>query len=212
MPPTKSTSYLRVVEAAAKLFAQKGYHGTSTREIAQMADVSENTLFRHFTCKEDLFWTAFRFCTASIPHWNVLTRMRTGESLQVVLPEIIEALTETANRRPEVLRLLAVAFVELRSKAEAQCKLLLSPLISEISEYLAMSVAKGEVLEVDPSLLVASLMAMTFMHPQFVRLTSGTRSATMDARDAAKAYSKFWLDLLAPRAPVSQISSMEGIA
>jgi AcrR family transcriptional regulator len=202
------TSYLRVVEAAVKLFAQQGYHGTSTREIARMADVSENTLFRHFVCKEDLFWTALRSSAASIPDWSVLARIRTGDSLQVVLPEILESLTETATRRPEVLRLIAVAFVELQSKAEAQCKLLLSPILSEVNEYLARSIAKGEVLRVDPTLLVASLTSMAFMYPQFIRLTSGCYPAQIDSRGAAKAFSKFWLDMLAPRPPESQMPSV----
>jgi len=207
MPPTKLTS---VVEAAVKLFAQHGYHGTSTREIARMAEVSENTLFRYFACKEDLFWSAFQSCTASILHWNVFTRIRTGDSLLVVLPEILEALTETATSRPEVLRLIAVAFVELQSEAEVQCKQLLSPVLSEVRDYLARSVAKGEVLDVDPSILAALLTAMAFVHPQFVRFTVGNY-APMDHRRAAKAYSKFWLDMLAPRVPLSQAASMGSV-
>jgi AcrR family transcriptional regulator len=48
----------KIVQAAAQLFARQGYHGTSTREIAHLADISENTLFRYFEHKEDLFWTA----------------------------------------------------------------------------------------------------------------------------------------------------------
>jgi AcrR family transcriptional regulator len=198
MPPTKLTNYIRVVEAAAKLFAQNGYHGTTTREIARMADVSENTLFRHFACKEELFWSAFRSCTSSISHCNVLTKIRTGDSLKVVLPEILEALTETAARRPEVLRLIAIAFVELQSKAEMQCKQLLSPVLSEFSHYLVRSIAKGEVLEVDPSLLIASLTAMAFVHPQFARFTEG-HHVPADTQGTVKAYSKFWFDMLAPR-------------
>ncbi len=30
------------------------------REIARLADISENTLFRHFQHKEDIFWAALR--------------------------------------------------------------------------------------------------------------------------------------------------------
>src|SRR6267154_634856 len=47
----------RVIEAATHLFARHGYRGTSTREIARLAEISENTLFRHFEHKEDIFWS-----------------------------------------------------------------------------------------------------------------------------------------------------------
>jgi AcrR family transcriptional regulator len=189
----------RIVEAAVKLFSRQGYHGTSTRKIARKAGVSENTLFRHFACKEDLFLSALRSCSAPIMQSAVLVKIRSGESLQAVLPQILEALSETATRRPEVLRLFSAAFVELQSKAEELCKTILSPVLSEVSDYLAKSAAKGEVLEVDPSLLMASLTATAFMHGHFVRLTTKKGDAPMNEREAVRAYSKFWLDVLAPR-------------
>ena len=58
--PRNSERTDKILQAAAQLFARQGYHGTSTREIARLADVSENTLFRHFDHKEDLFWSALR--------------------------------------------------------------------------------------------------------------------------------------------------------
>ena len=58
-PPKNSGQNDKIVNAAAQLFARQGYHGTSTREIARLADISENTLFRYFEHKEDLFWAAF---------------------------------------------------------------------------------------------------------------------------------------------------------
>jgi AcrR family transcriptional regulator len=48
----------KIVQAAAQLFARQGYHGISTREIAHLTDISEDTLFRYFEHKEDLFWSA----------------------------------------------------------------------------------------------------------------------------------------------------------
>jgi len=44
-----------LLESARELFATKGYAGTSTREIAVHATVSETLLFRHFGSKAKLF-------------------------------------------------------------------------------------------------------------------------------------------------------------
>lgn len=45
----------QILEAAEVVFAAKGYHGATTREIAQAADVSEGTLYNYFASKRDLF-------------------------------------------------------------------------------------------------------------------------------------------------------------
>ena len=208
MPSRKFSRTEKILEAAAYLFAQQGYHATSTREIARRAEVSENTLFRYFARKEELFWSALRSCTAMIAQSDSLSGIRAGDPPDVVLPKILEVLTETVCNRPEVLRLIAIAYVELQGKAEVHCRDLLSPFLLEFSEYLTKSIAKGEVLAVDPSLLVASLMAMVLMHPQFAKLTTSSHEPATDIRGAASAYSKFWLNILTPRIPASPIQCL----
>ncbi|HZK55085.1 MAG TPA: TetR/AcrR family transcriptional regulator [Desulfosporosinus sp.] len=43
-----------ILEAGLKIFAQKGYNGSTTAEIARTAGVAEGTIFRHFTTKKEL--------------------------------------------------------------------------------------------------------------------------------------------------------------
>jgi len=45
----------QLLQAAETVFAAKGYHGATTREIARAADVSEGTLYNYFASKRDLF-------------------------------------------------------------------------------------------------------------------------------------------------------------
>ena len=44
-----------ILEAAIRLFAARGYHGVTTRELAAAAGVSEPILYRHFPTKQDLY-------------------------------------------------------------------------------------------------------------------------------------------------------------
>lgn len=44
-----------IVAAATNVFAEKGFHGTTTRELAKAAGVSEALLYKHFPSKESLF-------------------------------------------------------------------------------------------------------------------------------------------------------------
>jgi AcrR family transcriptional regulator len=45
----------RIRDAARDLFAERGYAGATTREIARLADVSETLLFRYYGDKATLF-------------------------------------------------------------------------------------------------------------------------------------------------------------
>lgn len=44
-----------ILEAVRKVFARNGFHGTTTRELARAAGVSEALLFKHFPTKEALY-------------------------------------------------------------------------------------------------------------------------------------------------------------
>src|SRR6266581_7992631 len=45
---------------AARLFAQKGYHGTSIGDIAEALGVQKGTLYSHIASKEDLLYETMR--------------------------------------------------------------------------------------------------------------------------------------------------------
>ena len=50
----------QILQAAARLYADHGFRGTTTRAIAEAAGVNEVTLFRIFGSKETLIVEAMR--------------------------------------------------------------------------------------------------------------------------------------------------------
>src|SRR3954451_2553055 len=54
--PHMSGRRREVTREAAKLFAQKGYHGTSIGDIAQALGVQKGSLYSHIDSKEDLLY------------------------------------------------------------------------------------------------------------------------------------------------------------
>lgn len=51
-PPDTRT---RILEAAARVFAEKGYHETRMDDIVAAADSSKGSLYFHFANKEEIF-------------------------------------------------------------------------------------------------------------------------------------------------------------
>ena len=192
----------KMLQAAGKLFARQGYHGTSTREIARLAGVSENTLFRHFDHKEELFWSTLRSYSAELKfRRDVLEGLTQCSSPEVVLPKIIEMLADTVDFRPELLRLIAVAFVELHKKADEFCQEQLSPVFSTINHYLEMNIRSGKIRDLDPTILTSALIMAALTHPGIYNLIDGNKPAYSNSLEAHRAYTRFWLDLIVPRMP-----------
>src|SRR2546423_15625103 len=52
-----------ILAAAAHVFAQHGFRGSTTRRIADTAGVNEITLFRQFGSKEELIRQAMHYCS-----------------------------------------------------------------------------------------------------------------------------------------------------
>jgi len=51
-PSSEIQPRTRILQAAQRLFAAKGFEGTTTRDLAQTAGVAEGTLFRYFANKK----------------------------------------------------------------------------------------------------------------------------------------------------------------
>jgi TetR/AcrR family transcriptional regulator, cholesterol catabolism regulator len=55
-----STRRSELTRAAARLFAEKGYHGTSVGDLAQALGVQKGSLYAHIESKADLLWEVAR--------------------------------------------------------------------------------------------------------------------------------------------------------
>ena len=55
-----STRKSQLTREAARLFAEKGYHGTSIGDLAKAMGVQKGSLYAHISSKEDLLYEAMR--------------------------------------------------------------------------------------------------------------------------------------------------------
>src|SRR5258706_9142762 len=77
-PPRKKSPKLSgeerraaIIQAVRRTFAAKGFHGTTTRELADAAGVSEALLFKHFPNKEALFSAMQISCCSGQDHGKI---------------------------------------------------------------------------------------------------------------------------------------------
>lgn len=85
---TYGTGRARLAETAREVFAEKGYRGATTRDIAARAGVSEPMLFRHFGSKELLFErtavdSVVGFMDDYVAEWSGRSHGETAEELEL---------------------------------------------------------------------------------------------------------------------------------
>lgn len=83
----KALSRQKLLESAAKCFAQKGYDGCSVADIAAEAGMSQGNLYIHFTSKEELFKTMIQQ-----EHGDAAEKMRRAAAKNPSLQFILDSL------------------------------------------------------------------------------------------------------------------------
>jgi TetR/AcrR family fatty acid metabolism transcriptional regulator len=68
-PPKSQARKDRIIEAATRIFAQKGFQEATIAEIAQEAQVSEATIYDHFQTKEGLLFAIPLEVTKRLNRW-----------------------------------------------------------------------------------------------------------------------------------------------
>ena len=198
--PKKTDVPSRITRAAIALFSRQGYHGTSTRDIARLADVSEVTLFRYFEHKEDIFWAALSSSFEALqPRFSALEPGSRKSAPEVFVPRILNILIDTATFSPELVRLIAVALLEVHGKAEEVCRQHLTPLFTAISGYLRQNIENGTIRNLNPAITTLGMALTVLAQPELSKLVDGCHISKLDLRNVAETYTQFWLTALLPQ-------------
>ncbi len=148
----------KILQAAAQVFAERGYAGSTTRAIAAQAGVNEVTLFRHFGSKKRLFQTMIQRNSALPGSESALREQLTGDLRRDLLILATHILALMTTRRQEILMSLAEAdrlpeMREMIAFIPAQQRQM-------ISGYLNQQQERGLVRELDSELVAQALLGM----------------------------------------------------
>lgn len=180
----------RILTTAASLFAQFGYNGVSTREIAAEADVNEVTIYRHFPRKRDLYLAVLSTELQQVHlQGDLLTRLAGAESGKQALVCTFE-LIATALRKPQIVRLLGFSVLEISEDLDPLLRQHLGELLELVARYLEPWIERGEIRCRDAKTLVLTLAAIVLSRGPLKRVFTG-EAADMTA--LFEAYAEFCL-------------------
>lgn len=157
---TPSTSD-KILTAAIDLMAEKGYDGTTTKEIAAAAGVNEVTLFRHFGTKRGLLETAFRRYHYAEEMTRLFAESLTGD-VQADLETISRTYHRLMHRNRKLLLIANRGSGTLPDDVYREAGRHPKVLRDLLTRYFADMAARNKVATPDPEMTALSFMWMNY--------------------------------------------------
>ncbi|WP_199613791.1 TetR/AcrR family transcriptional regulator [Paenibacillus alkalitolerans] len=160
MNDNQSTSD-KILMAAIDLMSEKGYDGTTTKEIAAAAGVNEVTLFRHFGTKQKLLETAFH----RYHYAEEMTKLF-QESLKWELHTDLLLISRTyhkiMNRNRKLLYIAQKGSSSLPQEIYQEAGRHPRHLRNLLTNYLTAMMEKNKVMTANPEMTAMSFMWMNY--------------------------------------------------
>ncbi|MFB4471906.1 TetR/AcrR family transcriptional regulator, partial [Oceanobacillus caeni] len=87
--------YYQIIDAAVKVFAENGFHGSQVSKIAKAAGVADGTIYLYFKNKEDILITMFK------------------EKMGQFIDRTVHQINQKKNANEKLLTLIEMHFTQL---------------------------------------------------------------------------------------------------
>ena len=161
----------QILQTAVSLFAQKGFKGTTTKEIAAAAGVSEAMVFRHFASKDELYAAILdtKGCQDGVRRfpWEENEVLRKAIEDKDDFAVFYNIAFDALNKHEAdigFMRLLFYSALEEHKLAEMFFSGYISKIYGFIGGYVAERQADGAFRDLDPRMAVRSFLGMLIHH------------------------------------------------
>lgn len=155
-----------IVEAAIQLFSERGFRGTTTRELAAAAGVTEPVLYQHFETKRDLYSALIE--TKSMEGQErvdaVLGPHLTNTDDRVFFTRLAELILECYTDDPAYIRLLLFSALEGHELAELFYERELVGFYNIIADYIRRRMKQKAFRKMDARLAARAFLGMVANH------------------------------------------------
>jgi AcrR family transcriptional regulator len=148
-----------IVAAAHRLFMERGFHGTSMRQIAQEAGVALGGIYNHFATKGDIFAAVLM---ERHPYHEVLPLMiaAEGDTLEEILRDAARRMVGALEKRTDFLNLTFIEVVEFKGQHMPQLFQVIFPQVMVLSQRFLAS--RDELRPIPVFVLVRAFIGLFF--------------------------------------------------
>lgn len=187
----------QIIETSHQLFLTQGYKQTTTKQIAELAEVNESTIYRLFQTKENLFRQSIAHYTAEmlrIDNEGLTYGKELEKDIYCLIQKNVAVMKQTI---PSFRLLVKGSLMDAKLLNEVNTKI--HQLQNHFKQYLVGLQRRGLIKEADYDTLVEFLFGAIFHESFLLNIEEAQTEVDYDHSLAAfcSRYAKYCCDLLA---------------
>jgi len=163
----------QLLEIAMDFFSRKGFEGTTTKEIAAAAGVTEAIIFRHFPSKQALYTAVldYKHESPEMQDWLAKSKDCMDRKDDVGLFRLIaRTVLEAYRRDARYQRVLFFAALEGNESALAHHRQQSIPMFEQLCQYVAQRQNEGALRRLDPGLILSAIAGMATQYAMMTEM------------------------------------------
>lgn len=159
----------QLLDVAVGLFSNCGFSGTTTKQIANAAGISEGMIFRHFATKDDLYKAILERCKGGIesPPWENNEKQKQALAEKNDFNFFYNFALDALNHHQEdvdFMRLLFHSALEKHELSQIFFDEFVSPIYEFLGAYISQRQRDGAFRQVEPRVIVRAFLGMIIHH------------------------------------------------
>jgi TetR/AcrR family transcriptional regulator len=193
----------QLLDVAIRLFSESGFSGTTTKEIALAAGVTEALIFRHFASKDELYAAILDFKASETGVEETLDDLRRYAERrddEGLFGSLASKIVEHYRKDLNFMRLMFYSALERHELAHQFCEKQFTPIHDFLSGYIALRQREGAFRRCNPAAAVRAFMAMHVYNALVNRLLE-FKALDVSDEEAIETFTMIFLDGLRSGAP-----------
>jgi len=155
-----------ILDAAIKIFAEKGYAGSRTSDIAKEANIAEGTIFRYFKTKKDLLVGLLMplvikfFRPLMFKSMEKIMGNKENESINVVLRKIMIDRMALIKRNTPLIKTIMIESIYHPELLEPLQNEVAPKIIPIVDKFFKENIELKNLRDIDPRLMTRSLISL----------------------------------------------------
>jgi TetR/AcrR family transcriptional regulator len=193
----------QILDVATRLFARQGFSGTTTREIAEKAGVTEALVFRHFPSKEDLYWDVLETkILEAAPVERIGETLDSSHGLDVFERVACEIL-ELRVKDDTLSRLMLFSGLENHQLAQRFFGMYVANYYDRLAHHIEGLMNKGRLRRTDALLAARAFLGMVVYHSWIQDVFGGKHFRDYPIQEASRQLTEIWLEGMRPQKNVA---------
>ncbi len=194
----------RILDAAAELFSNLGYHGVSTKEIARLAEVNESSIFRYYPNKRSLFLAALDAEFARVRlRADLLARLAAAPDAQTALAALFRAIGDAVLQHGVLVRLIHFSVLDFGEDLNEIFDRHVRGTMRVVSEYMARWPELSQSPGYDTRIGIVSFIATVVAMKDFYPVLTDRRETPQALENTVTFCTELWCNALAKHAAFS---------